>query len=457
MSLAKDQCHWKKVKKDGLDGISDWYICQIKEWEKNEKVFAFIGSKKSGNFLIEALTPRNSNKDPEIKFKNLRLNSTLKKPKFRKLDAFLLIVKSRLKNERAIAKKILEKHRKPVIFIIAHTDEGKDKDRKESVKDLVKDESDIYVIDKEDKSKYDFNRLLGDIESKLLKRRKDLFLQCLNQAVFLNTRKNKERFKQAQKHSVDTILEFYSKNLISLWIDTEINFAVTGNSGTGKSSFINAVRGIKASEKKAAAPVGIIEMRKKPTEYSHPNHKNIIFWDLPGIGTPTYPNLKEYCTKVGGLEKYDAFLIFCKSRFTQHDKELAENVSKELDKPFFFIRTNVDTELKNAKDDEGPKFDEASVMKRMRKNCLKNLEGLIHHEKDVFLIDNKVTEKYDFQRLKESIAKSLPEEKQESFVASLDKSTHAIIRIKANFLRAQVQLVIVLFVIAESNPEVLWN
>ncbi|XP_046843747.1 T-cell-specific guanine nucleotide triphosphate-binding protein 2-like [Xenia sp. Carnegie-2017] len=279
-------------------------------------------------------TIRISDKDPEIKFKNLRSNSTSTKPRFRKLDTFLIFVKSRPKKERAIAKKILKKHGKPVIFIFAHTNVDKDKDRKENVKDLVKDESDIYVIDKEDNSKHDFNRLLGDIESN-----------------------------------------------------------------------------IKASEKKEAALAGVTESTSVPNKYVHSNNENIIFWDLPSIETPTYPNLEEYCTRVGGLEKYDAFLIFCKSRFTQHEKQLAENVSKELDKPFFFVRTNVDTELKNAKDDEGPKFDEASVMKRTRENCLKNLEGLIHDEKDIFLIDNKVTEKYDFQRLKESIAKALPEEK----------------------------------------------
>ena len=111
------------------------------------------------------------------------------------------------------------------------------------VKDLVKDESDIYVIDKEDTTKKEIDRLLRDIKSKLLKRRKDLFVNYLNYAIFVNTKDTKKIFQQAQKHGVDNILDFYSNDSIPLWTDTEINFAITGDSGTGKSSFINAVRG----------------------------------------------------------------------------------------------------------------------------------------------------------------------------------------------------------------------
>ncbi|XP_046843665.1 uncharacterized protein LOC124437781 isoform X2 [Xenia sp. Carnegie-2017] len=382
-------------------------------------------------------------------------------------DAFVIFVKSRISDiEKKIAENVSKNLRKPFIFVctLAEDDKKNVKKDKEAmlkkikticfdfVKDMVMDESDIFVID----SKFMNKNLIEDIILKLMKRRKDLFVNYLNYAIFVNTKDTKKIFQQAQKHGVDNILDFYSNDSIPLWTDTEINFAITGDSGTGKSSFINAVRGIEAHAKEAA-PVGVTEMTNKPTRYSHPKHENIIFWDLPGIGTPKYPNYKEYYKKVGGLEKYDAFLIFCKTRFTQNDKVLAEKVSKELKKPFFFVRTNIDSELKNAKDDEGPKFDEASVMKRMRENCLKSLGDSLHDEKDIFLIDNKITEKYDFQGLKESIAEALSKGKKKSFVDSLEKLTHTIIRIKANILKDELSKVIVLLMIAESEPEVFKN
>ena len=73
----------------------------------------------------------------------------------------------------------------------------------------------------------------------------------------------------------------------------------------------------------------------------------------------------------------------------------------------------------------------------MRIDCLENLEGLIHDKKDIYLIDNKTTSKYDFERLKEAILMSLSVEKKESFIDSLEKSTHATIRIKANLQKGK--------------------
>ena len=67
------------------------------------------------------------------------------------------------------------------------------------------------------------------------------------------------------------------------------------------------------------------------------------------------------------LKSYDAFLIFSKTRFTNDDKELAVKFSKELNKPFFFIRTNIDLDLKNAEDDKGPQLNEVFVLKNIRK------------------------------------------------------------------------------------------
>ena len=48
--------------------------------------------------------------------------------------------------------------------------------------------------------------------------------------------------KHIEQHGLSGIEEFFRAKLES-WKDVEINIGVTGNSGTGKSSFINAIRG----------------------------------------------------------------------------------------------------------------------------------------------------------------------------------------------------------------------
>ena len=48
--------------------------------------------------------------------------------------------------------------------------------------------------------------------------------------------------KQIQEHGLIGIEEFF-RGKLEKWKDVEINIGVTGNAGSGKSSFINAMRG----------------------------------------------------------------------------------------------------------------------------------------------------------------------------------------------------------------------
>ena len=61
-----------------------------------------------------------------------------------------------------------------------------------------------------------------------------------------------------------------------------------GISGVGKSSFINAIRGLNADDVGSAA-VGLTETTTQITAYTHPDNPHIKFWDLPGVGTDRFP------------------------------------------------------------------------------------------------------------------------------------------------------------------------
>ena len=37
-----------------------------------------------------------------------------------------------------------------------------------------------------------------------------------------------------------------------------------------------------------AAPTGVTETTREAKDYFHPTNKNIVFWDLPGIGMSKY-------------------------------------------------------------------------------------------------------------------------------------------------------------------------
>jgi interferon gamma inducible protein 47 len=73
---------------------------------------------------------------------------------------------------------------------------------------------------------------------------------------------------------------------------TALNICVIGQSGVGKSSFINAIRSIDRKHSDAA-PTDVIENTLKATPYEVSNNRNIRYWDVPGEFHPLLDQLFE--------------------------------------------------------------------------------------------------------------------------------------------------------------------
>src|SRR5699024_2957671 len=82
--------------------------------------------------------------------------------------------------------------------------------------------------------------------------------------------------------------------------NAQIRIGIIGDSGTGKSSLINAIAG------KYVAETGATETTNEPQEITLENGQ-VTFVDLPGCGTRKWP-LKNYVHRLS-LESYDAFLL----------------------------------------------------------------------------------------------------------------------------------------------------
>ena len=104
-----------------------------------------------------------------------------------------------------------------------------------------------------------------------------------------------------------------------------LNIAVTGESGSGKSTFVNAFRGIDNTDE-TAAPTGVVETTMEPESYPHPRYPNVILWDLPGVGTTRFP--ADQYLKYVGFEKFDFFIIISADRFRENDAKLAQEIKK---------------------------------------------------------------------------------------------------------------------------------
>ncbi|CAG2235482.1 unnamed protein product [Mytilus edulis] len=77
------------------------------------------------------------------------------------------------------------------------------------------------------------------------------------------------------------------------WKEVQIHIAVLGETYVGKSTFINQLRGVEEWDNKFA-PVGLGDTTLEPTAYENPYNKNMVFWDLPGVGTLKYSKDESY-------------------------------------------------------------------------------------------------------------------------------------------------------------------
>ncbi|XP_055329107.1 interferon-inducible GTPase 5-like [Paramacrobiotus metropolitanus] len=204
------------------------------------------------------------------------------------------------------------------------------------------------------------------------------------------------------------------------WKNVPLNIAVIGASGTGKSCFINASRSITAEDEGGAA-VGIVETTTEPKPYAHPENGLIIYWDLPGCGTPGFANHDDYLKKIE-FERYDFYLLLSANRFTADDQWLAKTI-RDAKKNFFYVRTQSDIDVEKHRKAYPRTWAEKPVkeiLDLVRNDIIHKL-GLSPEEQcNVFLINSYEVDKLDFVELQRKILNSLPKLKREAYLFSLN-------------------------------------
>ncbi|XP_028825931.1 T-cell-specific guanine nucleotide triphosphate-binding protein 1-like [Denticeps clupeoides] len=180
--------------------------------------------------------------------------------------------------------------------------------------------------------------------------------------------------------------------------NVNLSIAVTGETGSGKSTFINAIRGL-SDDDEGAAPTGVTETTMKPEMYQHPRLPNVKIWDLPGIGG-TF-DAKNYLKKVN-FHTYDFFIIITASRFKENDLKLAKEIMRKK-KSFYMVRSKIDMDIHSEKRKGRT---EEEVLRKIKEDSQHNLK--VVGNPPVFLICSYALEKYDFEDLIQHLLKELP-------------------------------------------------
>ncbi|KIK28085.1 hypothetical protein PISMIDRAFT_673775 [Pisolithus microcarpus 441] len=133
------------------------------------------------------------------------------------------------------------------------------------------------------------------------------------------------------------------------------HFAVAGIAGTGKSSLINAFRGLRNNER-GAAGAGVVETTCKIGRYPDPNSDNPFVWyDIPGAGTLSQPDWLYFNNQ--GLFVFDCIIVLFDNRFTQTDAAILANC-RRFQIPTYIVRSKADSHIRNVLNDMGYDPDE---------------------------------------------------------------------------------------------------
>ncbi|XP_073714061.1 interferon-inducible GTPase 5-like [Misgurnus anguillicaudatus] len=226
----------------------------------------------------------------------------------------------------------------------------------------------------------------------------------------------------------------------------ELNIAVTGESGSGKSTFVNAFRGL-GDEEEGAALTGVVETTIVPKVFPHPKYKNVKIWDLPGIGTPNF-KASEYLEQFP-FKCYDFFIIIASDRFKECHTKLAREIIK-IEKKFYFVRSKIDCSITAEK--RKMNFDQNKTLNVIRKECERELTKIGIEAPVVFLLSSWDLGKYDLNLLQERMEKDLSKHKRHVLMLAIPNITMEINEKKRKALEEQIHKVAMLSACVAAVP-----
>ncbi|XP_042560138.1 interferon-inducible GTPase 5-like [Clupea harengus] len=373
--------------------------------------------------------------------------------KYQNYDFFIIVSATRFKESEIMLANEIKKNKRKFYFVRTKTDfdvanEERKKVSEEATLQKIRNNCEdnlrilgsppVFLITSHDLERFDFHKLVNTLKSDLPDHKRYALVMSLPVYSMESLDRKYNTLKDTiwavaftsgaisammadQQDDLRALLNDYGESTWERAIvkareeadrldNVTLNIAVTGNVGSGKSSFINAIRGLQDTDE-GAAPTGEVETSMEPTMYPHPTMPNVNFWDLPGVGSSKFK--AETYLKDVKYQNYDFFIIVSALRFKDTDMMLA-NEFKKKKKNFYFVRTMTDNDVTQ---EERKGVREEQTLQKIRNNCLENLRTL--GPPPVFLITSRNPKRFDFQELQKDLERGLPEYKRDALVMSL--------------------------------------
>ncbi|XP_045140682.1 immunity-related GTPase family M protein-like [Echinops telfairi] len=207
-----------------------------------------------------------------------------------------------------------------------------------------------------------------------------------------------------------------------------LNIAVTGASGNGLSTFINALRNV-GHDEETSAPTGVVRTTFTRASYSASCFPNVVLWDLPGMGASAQ-SLENYMAEMH-FSQYDFVIIVASEQFSMNHAVLAKTIQK-LGKKFYIVWNKLDMDLsKNVLSKE-------KAVKMIREYILETLWMEQVNEPPIFLVSSFDLSLHGFRELKQTLKKDLLLIRYQDPLQNLLHTCEAIINDKQTFLQKKV-------------------
>ncbi|KAK0505357.1 P-loop containing nucleoside triphosphate hydrolase protein [Armillaria luteobubalina] len=162
--------------------------------------------------------------------------------------------------------------------------------------------------------------------------------------------------------------EQFEANKRLFYKEGKFHLAVAGSSGSGKSSLVNAFRGIWDDEE-GAAPTDIVETTSVVAPYPDPNPANPFVWfDVPGSGTLSCPDWTYFNDQ--GLYIFDAIIILFNDCFTATDIAILQSCDR-FKIPAYIVRSksdvHIDDLINKRRRSAGPRADLVKIFEEARR------------------------------------------------------------------------------------------
>ncbi|KAG2141502.1 interferon-inducible GTPase-domain-containing protein [Suillus cothurnatus] len=177
------------------------------------------------------------------------------------------------------------------------------------------------------------------------------------------------------------------------------HFAVAGVAGGGKSSLINAFRGLRNN---GAAATGVTETTLTMARYPDPNAEYPYVWyDVPGAGTLKIPDWQYFNAQ--GLYVFDCIIVLFDNRFTMTDIAILTNC-RRFKIPTYIVRSKADQHIRNIMKDMGYDSDDdesgdqkkrlyqaarQQFIQQTRQSVKDNLENANMPNQRVYIVSNE--------------------------------------------------------------------